>query len=98
MITAPRGKEADTLARGLVEARLAACVNVVPGVVSHYRWKGKVRRDAERLLVVKTSAAKTKALKAWIAANHSYDNPEVLEVSVDGGSKKYLAWLAGELK
>ena len=97
LITAPRGKKADFLARGLVAGRLAACVNIVPGVVSHYRWGGRMNRDAESLLVVKTSAGKLEKLKSWIAANHPYTTPEVLALKVDSGSKGYLKWLAGAL-
>ncbi len=98
LMTAPRGKSAEVLARGLVTERLAACVNIVPGVVSHYRWKKHPRRDAECLLIAKTSAAKWPALKRWIASRHPYTTPEVLALKVDGGSKRYLDWLAGELK
>jgi periplasmic divalent cation tolerance protein len=97
LITAPRGRKAERLARGLVAGRLAACVNVIPGVVSHYRWEGRLRKDAESMLVVKTSAAKFEKLKAWIAANHPYTTPEVLALDVGSGSKTYLKWLAGEL-
>lgn len=98
LITAPRGRKADALARGLVAARVAACVNIVPGVVSHYRWEGRLRRDAESLLIVKTSAGKIPALRRFLAENHPYAVPEVLALKVDDGSKPYLAWLAGELK
>jgi periplasmic divalent cation tolerance protein len=97
LITAPRGQKAETLARGLVTDRLAACVNILPGVISHYRWEGKVQRGAECLLVVKTTASKLPALKRWIAANHPYTTPELLALKVDGGAKTYLNWLAGEL-
>lgn len=97
LITAPRGRKAEALAEGLVAARLAACVNVVPGVVSHYRWKGKAVRDAEDLLVAKTSRAKIPALTRWIEKHHPYATPEVLALAVAGGAKPYLAWLAGEL-
>ena len=97
LMTAPRGKKAELLARDLVSVRLAACVNVVSGVVSHYRWKGRLSRDAECLLVAKTSAKKLPALKRWIAANHPYEVPEVLSLKVDAGAKSYLNWLAGEL-
>ena len=86
------------MARGLVTERLAACVNVVPGVVSHYRWQGRMQRDRECLLVAKTSAAKLPALKRWIASHHPYTIPEVLALKVEDGSKAYLGWLAGELK
>ncbi len=98
LITAPRGKKADVLAEGLVKAKLAACVNIVPGVVSHYRWKGEMKRDAECLLVVKTTAAKLPALELWISTHHPYDVPEVLALEVAAGSIPYLNWLAGELR
>jgi periplasmic divalent cation tolerance protein len=97
LITAPWGRKAEALARGLVEARLAACVNVIPAVISHYRWEGRLRKESEGMLIVKTSAAKLEKLKSWIAANHPYTTPEVLALKVDGGSKRYLEWLAGEL-
>lgn len=97
LMTAPRGRKAELLARGLVTRRLAACVNVVPGVVSHYRWQGRLRRDAECLLVAKSSRAKLPALKRWIEANHPYAVPEVLALPVEDGAKPYLRWLAGEL-
>lgn len=98
LITAPRGRKAEFLARALVTERLAACVNVVPGVVSHYRWQGRMCRDAEALLVIKTVSAKLPALKRWIASHHPYTIPEVIALKVADGSKAYLNWLAGELK
>lgn len=98
LITAPRGRAAETLAKGLVSAKLAACVNIVPGVVSHYAWKGKKHRDAESLLIAKTSTAKLRALTAWVEKNHPYDVPEVLALKVDAGSGAYLQWLGGELR
>lgn len=98
LITAPAGRRAESLARGLVEARLAACVNVVPGVASHYRWEGKIRRDRESLLIVKTTARRLAALQRWIAARHPYSTPEVLSLPVEGGSTPYLEWLAAQLR
>ena len=86
------------MARGLVEGRLAACVNVAPSIVSHYRWKGRLRRDEESLLIVKTSAARLPALLRWIAGKHPYAVPETIVLPVVTGSKPYLEWLAGELK
>lgn len=97
-MTAPRGKSAGVLARGLVSARLAACVNIVSGVVSHYRWQGRMRRGVECLLVAKTSSGRLPALKRWIATRHPYATPEVLALKVAAGSKLYLDWLASELK
>jgi len=92
LVTAP-AVEAEALARGLVEARLAACVNVLPGVVSHYRWKGKLHRDREVLLIAKTRQAKLAAFSRWIKEHHSYDVAEVLALPVAGGSKPYLKFL-----
>lgn len=96
-MTAPRGKRAELLARGLVTERLAACVNMTP-VVSHYRWEGRLVRDGECLLVVKTSRSRLPALKRWVAAHHPYAVPEALALKVDDGAKPYLRWLAGELR
>ncbi len=98
LITAPRGRAAEALAKGLVATKLAACVNIVPGVVSHYAWKGKKQRDAESLLLAKTTAAKLRALTAWVEKNHPYDVPEVIALKVDAGSRAYLKWLGGELR
>ena len=97
LMTAPRGRKAGILARGLVTRRLAACVNIVREVTSHYRWRGRLRRDAECLLIAKTSAVKWPALKRWIASRHPYATPEVLALKVDGGSKRYLDGLESEL-
>jgi periplasmic divalent cation tolerance protein len=98
LITAPRGARADALAAGLVRERHAACVNIVPAALSHYRWQGRLRRDAESLLIAKTTAAKLPALKRWVASHHPYTAPEVLSLKVDDGSKLYLDWLASALK
>ena len=93
LVTVPRGGKAESLAEGAVEARLAACVNIVPGVISVYRWKGRVHRDAESLLVIKTTAAKLKALERWLKERHPYETPEFLVLGVSSGSKEYLSWL-----
>jgi periplasmic divalent cation tolerance protein len=98
LVTVPRGGKAESLAEGVVEARLAACVNILPGAVSIYRWKGKVRRDGESLLVIKTTVSKLKALEHWIKARHPYEIPEFVSMPVSSGSKKYLSWLAEQLR
>jgi periplasmic divalent cation tolerance protein len=91
--TVGSAEDAERLARALVERRLAACVNVVPGVVSFYRWKDVVQQDEERLLVMKTRADRFPALKAAIEELHPYEVPEVLAFSVADGAPPYLRWL-----
>jgi periplasmic divalent cation tolerance protein len=96
LLTAPDAASAEGLARALVDERLAACVNVVPGVRSFYRWEGRVEDAAEWLLVVKTRADRTAALAARVRELHSYELPEVLELAVAGGSAAYLDWVGKE--
>jgi periplasmic divalent cation tolerance protein len=96
LCTAPDAACAETLARALVEERLAACVNVVPGVRSFYRWEGAVQDDAELLLVAKTRADRGAALAARLKELHPYDLPEVLELPAVGGSGPYLDWVRTE--
>jgi periplasmic divalent cation tolerance protein len=93
LTTASKEEEALAIARALVGEGLAACVNVVPGVRSIYRWEGKVCDDAELLLVVKTTPAKQDAVIAKIQSVHSYDCPEAIALPVVAGSRKYLDWL-----
>ena len=94
LTTLGRKKDAEKIAAHLVKKRLAACVNIVPGLISHYRWKGKICRDSELLLVMKTVVSKTKALEREIKAVHPYELPEFVVVSLNGGSRRYLAWIA----
>jgi len=85
---------ARALATGLVEDRLAACVTVVPGVQSVYRWHGAVESAGEWLLLIKTTAAKAPALLAALSDRHPYEVPEGLVLDVDDGLPDYLAWVA----
>lgn len=98
LVTAPDAKTAVRLARALVADRLVACANVVPGLRSIYRWKGRVRDDSEVLLVLKGRRAAFPALCARIRALHPYSIPEVLALSVSGGSGAYLRWLRKETR
>jgi len=91
--TVGSAEDADRLARALVERRLAACVNVVPGVVSHYRWKGELQRDEERLLVIKTRAERIEALREALRELHPYELPELVAFEISEGSPEYLKWL-----
>jgi len=96
LVTAPDLRAARSLAKAALQARLAACVNLVPKIESHYWWRGKLERGAEVLLVLKTSATNLRALEKCILANHPYDTPEFLVVRLSKGTERYLAWLAEE--
>lgn len=96
LVTAPGVDVARDLARALVEAKLAACVNLVPGIRSVYRWEGEVQEDEEVLLVLKTRADRGAALASRIRELHPYDLPEVLELPAVGGSPAYLDWVRAE--
>jgi periplasmic divalent cation tolerance protein len=95
--TAASAAEAEAIARRLVEERLAACVNVVTGVRSFYRWKGKIENSPEWLLVIKSSRHRFEALRAALEKLHSYDVPEVIALPVVEGAANYLNWMEGEL-
>jgi periplasmic divalent cation tolerance protein len=89
------GADADaaTLAKTLVEERLAACVNIVPGVTSIYRWQGTVSQDLEQQLIIKTATASLDALEARLRQLHPYELPEFIVVQASGGSDAYLNWV-----
>ena len=91
-------EEAERLARLLVERRLAACVNVIPGIRSYYRWKGAVEASVECLLIVKSSRDLFGALTAALETEHSYEVPEALAFAIVEGSANYLNWLGGNLR
>ena len=98
LVTAPTPERAAELARALVEERLAACGNVVPGLRSLYRWEGKVQDDAEALLVLKTTRRRFPALRARVLALHPYQVPEVLALPVEAGHAPYLDWIAASTR
>ena len=85
--------DAERIAQALVEQGHAACVNVVPGVMSFYRWKGEMARDAEWLLVMKTTAARFEALREALVEMHPYEVPEVVELPIERGHARYLEWI-----
>lgn len=93
LVTTPNQEEAARLARALVEAELAACGNVLPGLRSIYRWEGKVEDEAEALLILKTTRARFEALRARVVELHPYETPEVLALPVEAGHGPYLDWI-----
>jgi len=99
LVTCGSAAEAKRIARALVEARLAACVNLLPGAVtSIYRWKGKVESARERLLLIKTSRNRLAKLQAAIRRLHSYDLPEIIALPIVAGSRAYLDWIEESAK
>jgi periplasmic divalent cation tolerance protein len=98
LVTAPTADRAAEIARAVVEERLAACGNVVPGLRSIYRWEGKLQDEAEALLLLKTTRDRFEALRARVLALHPYQVPEVIALPVEAGSAPYLAWIAGETR
>jgi len=96
--TCANQEEAERLARLLVDQRLAACVNVIPGVRSYYRWKGAVEAAGECLLIVKSSRDLFASLKAALEKAHSYEVPEVLAIPIVDGAANYLHWLGENLR
>ena len=92
-MTAASGEEATRLAEMLVGAHLAACVQILPEIESVYRWEGKVERQAEVLLLAKTTRGKFDDLEREVRALHSYDTPEIVAVPIVMGSAPYLEWL-----
>ncbi len=97
LVTTPVDR-ADDIARALVDARVAACVNVVPAVRSVYRWEGAVQQDEEALLVVKTTRPRLEALDARLGEVHPYDTYELVVLDVEGGNGAYLAWIAASME
>jgi periplasmic divalent cation tolerance protein len=93
LITAPSEEVARSIARALVEERLAACVNLVPGLTSIYRWQGEVVEDKEVLLIAKTTTFAFKRLKERVLALHPYSVPEIIALPIAEGHGAYLDWL-----
>jgi periplasmic divalent cation tolerance protein len=93
LTTVPAVSDADTLARTLVTEQLVACVNVLPPLVSTYRWKGSVEQDRERQVIMKTTRDRVAALRARVKELHSYEVPEFVVIPVQEGSDEYLSWI-----
>jgi periplasmic divalent cation tolerance protein len=99
LVTCANGAEAKRIARAVVEERLAACVNILPGAVSSiYRWKGRVESARETLLIIKTSRKRLVKLQAAIERLHSYDVPEFIAFPIVAGSRAYFEWVEENVK
>lgn len=96
LVTAPDAETGARLARALVAEGLVACVNIVPGLRSFYRWQGALQEETEVLLVIKTRADRLPALTERVRALHPYELPEVVALATAGGSDAYLAWVRTE--
>ncbi|MDD4117558.1 MAG: divalent-cation tolerance protein CutA [Kiritimatiellae bacterium] len=97
LTTFPDESAAGRVLDGLLEKRLAACVQTLP-IQSAYRWQGDLRRESEILAQIKTRAALYSEVEAFLRAHHPYEEPEILRVPVTGGSPGYLRWLAVETR
>lgn len=97
LMTAGSRDEAEAIAGTLVQELLAACVNIIPGVISVYRWEGQIQRDQEWLLVAKSHSDILDQLIQRVTELHSYQVPEVLALPVTGGSPAYLRWLDSQV-
>ena len=97
LVTTGTRRQAEDIARALVEEGLAACCNILPGVRSVYRWKGVTQEDEEQLLIIKSKTARFSLIEARVRELHAYDVPEVIMLPLTGGSAPYLAWIEQSL-
>jgi periplasmic divalent cation tolerance protein len=97
LTTAPNAEVADRIGTALVEERLAACANLVPGVSSVFRWKGEVSRESEVIVLLKTTAARLSELRRRLVELHPYEVPEMIALDVRDGHPPYLEWVRAEV-
>ena len=93
LVTAPDPETARRIARQVLEARLVACANLVPGIESHYWWQGRIESGQEVLMVMKTTAGRIPALKEAVLAAHPYDTAAFVVLPIESGSERYLDWI-----
>lgn len=96
LVSMPDVEKASSLAKDLVERRLAACVNVLDGVRSFYRWRGEICQDPEVLLIIKTARELMNPLVQEVRSSHPYELPEILALDVAGGLSEYISWVREE--
>jgi periplasmic divalent cation tolerance protein len=94
--TWPTAVEAEAAGRTLVERRLAACVNILPGMTSIYRWQGALERGEEAVMIIKTRASLADEVSQAVKGLHSYETPAILVMPLDSVEKSYLGWLLAE--
>lgn len=92
-VTTPNEETSKKLAKELINRRLAACVNIIPRVISIYEWEGEVNEDEEQLLMIKTATEKVNELSEFVRQNHPYTVAEVISVKIDNGNPPYLDWV-----
>ena len=97
-VTCGSKDEADKIAKALVEEKLAACVNILPGITSVYFWEGQLNQGSEHLLVIKSTQKASEALTKRVRELHSYDVPEVITYPVQSGNEEYLKWVEGQVQ
>ncbi len=93
IITAPSADAAEKLALGLLDEKLAACVNILPGVRSFFWWNGKVEQANECMMICKTTSGLSEKLVKYVRRNHEYEVPEVIVLPIIGGNRDYLKWI-----
>ena len=94
--TYPSLVEAERIGKAVLERRLAACVNILPKMISHYWWEGKIERGEEVVMIIKTRASLADSVRAAVKALHPYDTPAILVLPVEGGEPGYLDWMMRE--
>lgn len=94
--TYPSLAEAERIGRALLQRRVAACVNILPGMISHYWWQGAIERGEEVVMIVKTRASLAEGVQAAVKEMHSYTTPAILVLPIEGGEPGYLDWLMQE--
>ena len=96
LVTTANRSEAMRISEAVVAKRLAACSNVIPAVTSIFRWKGRVQKSGEALLIMKTTSRRYPALERLIRSMHSYEVPEIIGLNIGKGSRPYIEWVQQE--
>lgn len=97
-VTTPNEESAKKIAKALVDRKLAACVNILPHVLSIYEWEGNVNEDSELLLMIKTTTVNVDQLTKFVRENHPYSVAEVISVKIDNGNPSYLDWVTKSVR